>query len=56
MGELVQLSGGDAIKMQEIMAQAQKDPQAFKNKLSPKSQKAIEEMARQIPVQGASSP
>lgn len=49
--DLAQMSGGDPVKMQEILAQAQANPQAFKAKLSAKNQRSFEALAQSIEAQ-----
>ncbi len=46
--DLAKEANGDPVKMQEIMAKAQADPQGFYNSLSKKNQQSIEEAAKKM--------
>jgi hypothetical protein len=50
MDKMVEQTGGDSSKMQEILEQAQKDPEGFYNKLTPEQKKQIEELAGKVSV------
>lgn len=50
METMVQQTGGDASKMQQMLEQAQKDPEGFYNKLTPEQRKQIQELAGKISV------
>ena len=47
-------SGGDSTKMQEQLAKAQSDPQAFFNSMTPEQKSAIESLAKQIQANSGS--
>ncbi len=49
MADLVKKSAGDPDKMQQILNQALKNPEAFANSLSPQQQQQIRELAKKLP-------
>lgn len=51
MDNLVKDANGDPQKMQELMQQAQKDPAAFYNKLTPEQKARIKALSEQISPQ-----
>jgi flagellum-specific peptidoglycan hydrolase FlgJ len=48
MKSLVQQTGGDPVKMQELMAKAQRDPEGFAKSLSPDQQAKIRSIASEV--------
>jgi hypothetical protein len=53
MADLVQKTNGDPVKMQEMLAQFQKDPASFFAQLKPEQKKQIENLARSISSKNA---
>ena len=49
MQGMVQQTGGDPVKLQELVARAQKDPEAFARGLSPDIQARVRSIASEVP-------
>jgi hypothetical protein len=56
MGTLAAESGGDPVKMMELLQQAQKDPQSLEGKFTPEQRAKIKEISQRMPATVPQSP
>jgi len=50
MGDLAKQTGGDPDKMQQILDQAAKNPEAFGNRLTPQQKQKLHELSLRLPA------
>lgn len=54
--ELVKQSGGEPLKMMELLEKAKKDPKAFADKLTPEQRERLSRLANKIPESSLQAP
>lgn len=50
LGDLVKQSGGDSVKLQQLIAEAQQNPKAFMEKLTPSQKANLKSIAEKSPL------